>query len=163
MTMPCDACDKEYDPEEGLRCEKCGEEVCPDCQSGGENELCVRCEEETTRTQHTPLPWKVDAEPGLPVYIYAQQGLPGSIPPLRIRVAEICSLEDGEHNEEKRAECLANAALVIRACNCHDELAAALKKATSAIIVAQAHGFDCCGLLEEVEAALAKASAWVPC
>ncbi|MBA7561086.1 hypothetical protein ES708_02721 [subsurface metagenome] len=53
MTMSCDACDKEYDPEEGLRCEKCGEEVCPDCQSEGENELCVRCEEETTRTEHT--------------------------------------------------------------------------------------------------------------
>ena len=61
---------------------------------------------------HTPGPWKLDAKPGLPVYVYAQQPVAGSIPPLRLELASVCSLEDGRHNEQKRAETLANARLI---------------------------------------------------
>jgi len=46
---------------------------------------------------------------------------------------------------------------IIRRCNSHADLAAALKKAWSAVVVAQAEGFSCPGLQDEIEAALAKA------
>jgi len=65
-----------------------------------------------TQAKHTPGPWKLDAKPGLPVYVYAQQPVAGSIPPLRLELASVCSLEDGRHNEQKRAETLANARLI---------------------------------------------------
>ena len=84
---------------------------------------------------HTPGPWKLDAKPGLPVYVYAQQPVAGSIPPLRLELASVCSLEDGRHNEQKRAETLANARLIAAA----PDLLAALEELARAAIAAQAY------------------------
>jgi len=59
-----------------------------------------------------------------------------------------------EHWESRTVQ---ERAEIIRRANCHADLVAALKKAWSAVVVAQAEGFSCPGLQDEIEAALAKA------
>ena len=70
------------------------------------------------KMKHTPVPWKVDEQ-----YKADVQTADGKL--------EICTTSKSvllEGNTPSRAETLANAAFIVRACNCHDELLAAFKK-----------------------------------
>jgi hypothetical protein len=68
-------------------------------------------------TQHTPTPWT--AEPGASHYeIHCERGAESV--PHATQVANVLMLG------ERREACRANAAFIVRACNAHDELVAAL-------------------------------------
>lgn len=95
---------------------------------------------------HTPLPWAARGR-----YVGTANSMAS--------VAE-CIDQNGNWTNEPRA--LANAALIVRAVNAHDELVAALKNTRSALADVRLNGAGARLLtldIEAIDAALAKAEA----
>ncbi len=82
-----------------------------------------------TDTAHTPTPWTAH-----------KQFVNG---PHRVTIAT--TFQKGSSHSEVHfrisdAEAQANAAFIVRACNCHGELLAVLRKITTAAVAAATHG-----------------------
>lgn len=87
-------------------------------------------------TKHTPTPWNVEGRGNAKARCFIEAG--------EFRIVE-CVTRDHD----------ANAAFIVRACNAHDDLVAALREAHSALNGAP----NTLGLHSQIEAALAKATA----
>lgn len=106
---------------------------------------------EADTSAHTPTPWFISDKTQVVLRICAPQGgevavlydAPGNSP-----------IGDSELLHARRLEQKANAALIVRACNAHDDLAALLKRCERAIPNYARNE----SLLRDLHAALAKAT-----
>lgn len=96
-------------------------------------------------TEHTPTPWKANLTHNEPC-VYAGTGSGRGIAYMQA--------ENTPHIENS-AERAANAAFIVRACNAHEDLVAALREAQAALNGAP----NTVGLHTQIDAALAKAGA----
>lgn len=101
---------------------------------------------------HSPLPWKVTNEPNWD-HIDSHCGIDGAD---GLTVCDIYNSLGHDTTEGDRATADANAALIVRAVNCHEELLAALKLARHWL--AQTYS-EKGPAMAEVNAAIAKAEA----
>jgi hypothetical protein len=74
--------------------------------------------------QHTPTPWQVDSGDELAI-----QSVEGGAQIATVLGPDDFLCRDDDDDEVFEEECEANAAFIVRACNAHDDLVAALKSA----------------------------------
>lgn len=81
---------------------------------------------------HTPTPWQI----GITLYPYVHFYGPSDVAGFSVAIGS-CVTSFGKENDE------ANAAFIVKACNAHDELVAALENVRSIISDGAMTGFNC--------------------